>query len=614
MDLFNIITLLIIKTFPNTNFVSSFSNLIDKRDKQCANIIAILNDYDNISLEVIPKLIEFDKDLGNKVMELFLFKKISFYNKDFIMDEFLKLKKFVKDSSLEDFISLYKDIEGYFQEGKDDEDVDLDLAPSVMLLDTFKEWQDHDLIGLGSFAVMGAETGWGKTTLTTNLILDILKNNNDIKILYFGSMEIDKKEMRMKLGNILLGENLFALQKQIGIIEKEINMLKDKYELVRNKSPEEITEDDISSMIKNMIKGSLSLQDTIYNLKEYQNSLKKDITKIKEEISELEKNYSNNKAFANKKKEKLMFTLWEKQTLVDKTEEQLEGIKETLTKFAAVQNADTLEEKVSLFNETFSDILVEISEKEKRLKMLKQSFKEKDNLLKNHIYMKRIKIIISNEKIEIETVEREIKKELNNWQKIFVFIDYLQLLASKKDSWTLQESQKIALKLLDYTKKYKNDIGFFVLSQFNEKKAKGEIMTQNDIYGYTIVWQNLDSFLSLINLEKKIKAKDRDSNKTPITKLVSTKNRKTWLWEEYYFKFVRWIGKLVPIESIYKHILKENPEMAYYEDLMASGGSALSALSSDANSWSYGWNAVIGKEKEAKETQDMNQQLLTEVL
>jgi hypothetical protein len=36
----------------------------------------------------------------------------------------------------------------------------------------------------------------------------------------------------------------------------------------------------------------------------------------------------------------------------------------------------------------------------------------------------------------------------------------------------------------------------------------------------------MDSFLTLINLEKTIKSKDIDYNKTPITKMVATKNRK----------------------------------------------------------------------------------------
>jgi hypothetical protein len=67
-------------------------------------------------------------------------------------------------------------------------------------------------------------------------------------------MEIDKKEMRMKLGNLLLGENLFALEKQIMITEKEIMTLKDKYDIIRNKTQDEITNEDIEDMIRKMIK------------------------------------------------------------------------------------------------------------------------------------------------------------------------------------------------------------------------------------------------------------------------------------------------------------------------------------------------------------------------
>jgi hypothetical protein len=92
-------------------------------------------------------------------MELFLFNKVSFYNKDFIMNEFIKLKTLVKDTSLEDFIALYKNIESFFQEEGEDEDGEIDTAPSILLLDTYKEWEEHDLIGLGKMTVMGATTG-----------------------------------------------------------------------------------------------------------------------------------------------------------------------------------------------------------------------------------------------------------------------------------------------------------------------------------------------------------------------------------------------------------------------------------------------------------------------
>ena len=611
MDVYSVITLLILKSFPSSNYIGDFYELIDKRDKTAYAILKIINENENIETEIIPKIIELNKELWNKVMELFLFNKVSFYNKDFIMNEFIKLKTLVKDTSLEDFIALYKNIESFFQEEGEDEDGEIDTAPSILLLDTYKEWEEHDLIGLGKMTVMGATTGWGKTTTTTSLILDILRNNNDIDVLYCGSMEIDKKEMRMKLGNLLLGENLFALEKQIMITEKEIMTLKDKYDIIRNKTQDEITNEDIEDMIRKMIKWTLSLEEKIFSLKKYKDSLLADIEKLKLEIKELEKQKSNN--YIKQQKEKLEFYISEKQNIIDKTDKDLDNVKGILEKFLQIQKEENPEQKVIIFKTVFNEILNEISEKENKLKKLKKNFREKDNILKNHIYMKRIKILINSEKILIETVLREIKRSLNKGKKLMVFIDYLQLLSSKKDTWTLKEAQNISMALLDIAKKNKSSLGLFILTQFNSKKVKGDFPTHEDIYWYTIISQNMDSFLTLINLEKTIKSKDIDYNKTPITKMVATKNRKRWWWEEYYFKFERAISKLTPIPPAYKRILKENNDIAYYEDLVNSGWAALWILNNKKEEQVWTNGIISWKIVKNEENTSVQQNLLEEV-
>jgi hypothetical protein len=157
-----------------------------------------------------------------------------------------------------------------------------------------------------------------------------------------------------------------------------------------------------------------------------------DIEKLKLEIKELEKQKSNN--YIKQQKEKLEFYISEKQNIIDKTDKDLDNVKGILEKFLQIQKEENPEQKVIIFKTVFNEILNEISEKENKLKKLKKNFREKDNILKNHIYMKRIKILINSEKILIETVLREIKRSLNKGKKLMVFIDYLQLLSSKKDT------------------------------------------------------------------------------------------------------------------------------------------------------------------------------------
>jgi hypothetical protein len=63
MDVYSVITLLILKSFPSSNYIGDFYELIDKRDKTAYAILKIINENENIETEIIPKIIELNKEL-----------------------------------------------------------------------------------------------------------------------------------------------------------------------------------------------------------------------------------------------------------------------------------------------------------------------------------------------------------------------------------------------------------------------------------------------------------------------------------------------------------------------------------------------------------------------
>lgn len=565
--------------------------------------------------------IDFDKDeydfLANLLSNFWINEIIYYfsYYKDFninnldlnILVSFIKQEKIWDFLSIKDSISLRADL---LKEKEQEDEFSLDDDKLSLTYDRFANFDG--LLDFWQTTLLLAPRTWGwKTTLIMNIILDAIENNPDVKFLYFWTKEVTKEEFRMKLGSIMMAENLmdkYKRKKKLkSIVRKSVltwfQKIIDKINnfTISNSNKEEVLE-ILNDTLKN-IKNNIKRISAYYISKKVEMDSLTDLVKIlTEDTQNILGKLSHDLYLDDYMKKTLIEVKQQKEIAVDNYKKQISEIQKDFNsiwhfiediksieweinnlKINLDSNIEDLNEAkwimlnvLSLFETFNKEYNKFVIQKEKELLDLENELKEKKsqiiNKLGDKVYLE------TKEEIKIEDIQDAIDKHKN--EDVMVIIDYLQMMTSnQKFPNEMAMFQYISSRILSLSKLPNTNIGFIIASQAASKRD-AKILTEDDVKGFKNVINTMANAISVYNMEGFIpeneKEEGRRKNKKSLTIVNVIKARDGAKSYNKYYIYNSHTNKLEPLTWEEEKILfKENifsrwkvdVKIAYYDDL-----------------------------------------------
>jgi len=410
--------------------------------------------------------------------------------------------KYINNDNIEKYYLLLEKLKNYQVDDENDEN---EISDEYLFLKNFSIFSD--ILNYWQItAVSTLESGGWKTTFILNLLTDILINNDDVKIFYFWTTEVTKKEFYFKFSNIFFKEDI-------------------RSKFVKYKR--------IKTELRKFLNIAILKKRKIESVKEFWELLEKSKIEIEEKISVIQKklekmkkikieNVDNIKRIIKNFKIRIESLLFLKRSIED-IENHIKEISEYDENALLELINDLIEELKIQIKEKRKDFLKKYEELEK---YLKQKLEDIKNIIDDYIVYKA--------KTEIY-LEEIIKTVENEWSKnIVIIIDYLQKLNTYKnfkndiDKW-----QYISSNLLNLSKLSNKNVFILVASQVTTWR-KSKLITVEDIKWFKSTIENFSWYLWIINLELFLDYNLRE-DKNPINYLYTIKNRNWWFKKWWYF-------------------------------------------------------------------------------
>jgi len=484
-------------------------------------------------------------------------------------------------------------------------------------LSKFKFLYDFNTTKFKNQIVIGARYGVGKTIFSANLIEDIVMNNDNVKVLYFGTAEVDELDFIKRFLVMKSNVNVNYMFKLLDEKERKLEELNSFIEIF-NIDKQKFLKEKIISKIN---------EKKINNLKLEYEDINKKITELYQKMQELNNRWINTKAIESELRSlKLKITdlikifvnhlisnleffeflynlfVWANNNLNNEIKEQLEEFKNLID--SAKENweeisflEDEFYEKIKLLlkiiwyikkwelqnfsNESLQHILKQKEYLLEEISKLKTILEEEFNKVRNFIEQNWVQIYNN---LNIEFIENKIKEtyeNLSNWEKIVFIIDYHNAVKFNKEIPEYELSKKVWDLALELSTKY--DALAVVMSQLNDVFTKWWVKKDNLSYRPSqaeirwwewiahkvwVVWMIYNRDIANINnLEL-----DKDIDyKFVIYEIYLTKNR---YWDDKYKATRRYFildkkkMRYLPItnESVVK-LLDQDKEIIYLDQL-----------------------------------------------
>jgi len=537
------------------------------------------------------------------------------YYKDFNIEnlDLNNLIFYIKQEKIWDYLSIKDNINlkvTLFKEKEQEDEFNLDDDKLSLTYDRFSNFDS--LLDFWQTTLLLAPRTWGwKTTLIMNIILDAIENNPDVKFLYFWTKEVTKEEFRMKLGSIMMAENLmdkYKRKKKLKSIvrksvmtwfQKIINKINNF--TITNDNKKEVL-DILNNTLKN-IKNSIKRISAYYiSKKDELDSLTDLVSILSEDIKNILQKLNHDHYLDNYIKKTLIEWKQQKEIAIDNYKKQITAIQKDFNsigkflndiknieweinnlKFSFDSNIEDLNDAKNImlnvlslfetFNQEYNKFVIQ---KEKELLDLENELKEKKsqiiNKLGDKVYLE------TKEEIKIEDIQEAIEKHKN--QDLMVIIDYLQMMTSNQNFPNeMAKFQYISSRILSLSKLPNTNIWFIIASQAASKRD-AKILTEDDVKWFKNVINTMANAISVYNMEWFIPENEKEEwrrkNKKSLTIVNVIKARDGAKSYNKYYVYNSYTNKLEPLTWEEEKILfKENifsrgkvdVKIAYYDDL-----------------------------------------------